>query len=146
MARAAFRASALDAAPLTSTVMNLLAPSPSRTTWVARSVSSSLSTPRKALSSGAVADWGLRFAARPVAASRTVSLVEVSLSTVIQLKEVRIPSLSNVRNTDAGNFASVNTNANIVAISGAIMPDPLAMPQRLTSVSPIRVRRIAPLG
>ena len=75
-----------------------------------------------------------------------MSLVEVSLSTVMQLKEVRIPSLSKARNTGAGSLASVKMNASIVAISGAIMPDPLAIPHRLTSVSPIQVRRIAPLG
>ena len=34
-------------------------------------------------------------------------------------------------------FASVNKNASIVAISGAIIPEPLAIPAIVTSVSPI---------
>ena len=66
--------------------------------------------------------------AAPVAASSSVSLVEVSPSTVMQLKERSEASRSSARSTGAGSLASVATKASMVAMSGAIMPDPLAMP------------------
>ncbi len=51
------------------------------------------------------------------------------------------------RNTDcrtgAAMGASVNTKASIVAISGAIMPAPLAMPLMVTAVPPSSTRAVA---
>jgi hypothetical protein len=43
-------------------------------------------------------------------------------------------------------LASVKTNASMVAMSGAIMPDPLAMPAMATSAPPIRAVAVAPFG
>ena len=82
----------------------------------------------------------------PVANSSTVSLVEVSLSTVVQLKLAATPRASIACKAAAGIAASVKTKQSIVAMSGAIMPLPLAMPQMRTSVSPIRAVRVAALG
>ena len=84
--------------------------------------------------------------AAPVAASSSVSLVEVSPSTVMQLKERSEASRSSARSTGAGSLASVATKASMVAMSGAIMPDPLAMPLIWTVTPPIRACRVASLG
>ncbi len=75
-----------------------------------------------------------------------MSLVEVSPSTVIALKLRATPLARSRRSKAAGSFASVATNASMVAISGAIMPEPLAMPLRTTGRPPIEVLRVAPLG
>src|SRR5262249_4996370 len=48
--------------------------------------------------------------------------------------------------TDLEIAASVNTNDSIVAMSGAIMPAPLAMPQIVTGVAPNRTIAAAPFG
>jgi hypothetical protein len=57
-----------------------------------------------------------------------VSDVEVSLSTVTELKVGPTPAESSDCSTGAGIFASVTTKDSMVAMSGAIMPAPLAMP------------------
>ena len=64
----------------------------------------------------------------PVANSRQVSLVEVSPSTVTLLKVVRTCRPSRARSTGGAIAASVTIKPSMVAMSGAIMPDPLAMP------------------
>jgi len=88
---------------------------------------------------------GARFAV-PVAKSRSVSEVDVSLSTVMALNEPRTPFLSSACRIGAGSAASVKTNERRVAMSGAIMPAPLAMPLIVTIVSPSGTRRVAPFG
>ena len=82
----------------------------------------------------------------PVANSSTVSEVEVSESTVVQLKLASTPRRSSPSSTEAGSFASVNTKHSMVAMSGAIMPLPLANPWMVTSVSPMRAVRTAAFG
>ena len=67
-------------------------------------------------------------AARPVAASISVSEVEVSPSTVMQLKVRAFARASIACSRLRSTAASVKTNASIVAMSGAIMPEPLAKP------------------
>ena len=81
-----------------------------------------------------------------MANSSTVSEVEVSESTVVQLKLASTPFFSSACMAPAGSFASVNTKHSIVAMSGAIMPLPLAMPVIRTSASPICAVRVAALG
>ena len=61
-------------------------------------------------------------------------------------KERSAPRVSRTRNTSAGSFASVKTKASMVAMSGAIMPEPLAMPLIVIVVSPIGTVRLAPLA
>src|SRR3546814_1322590 len=62
-----------------------------------------------------------------------VSLVEVSLSTVMHEKVVRLAALSAAWRKAGSTAASVNTKPSIVAMSGAIMPDPLTMPVSVTA-------------
>ena len=81
MASAWVRASASSRAPVTFTVTNLVAPSPSFTTWCARSRKTVSSASAKALSAAVTST-----PEAPVAPISSVSEVEVSLSTVMQLK------------------------------------------------------------
>ena len=64
----------------------------------------------------------------PVAASSTVSLVEVSESTVMRLKLFSTDAARHSCAVGESTAKSVNTKASMVAMSGAIMPLPLAMP------------------
>ena len=70
----------------------------------------------------------------------------MSESTVIELKLRSVPRASSRWRSGAGIFASVKTKASIVAMSGAIMPLPLAKPLSRTSSPPMRAVRVAPLG
>ena len=143
---ATFRAERDDAAPVTSMRTSFCAPSPSRTTCNARSSSRSSSLFAKSASArpplaGTRGCW-----AWPVANSSTVSEVEVSESTVVRLKLASTPSRSSASSASAGILASVATKQSIVAMSGAIMPLPLAMPLMRTSAPSMRATRVAVLG
>ena len=133
-------------APVTSMRISFCAPSPSRTTCSARSCSTSSS----ALRNGRMACLSSRSTrgclAWPVANSSTVSLVEVSLSTVVALKLCLTPRSSMSCSSPAGSLASVNTKHSIVAMSGAIMPLPLAIPLIRTGTPPISAVRVLALG
>jgi hypothetical protein len=82
----------------------------------------------------------------PVAKKSKVSEVEVSLSTVTQLKLLSAPFFSRACSTGAAIGASVKTKDSMVAMSGAIMPAPLAMPLRVTSMPPMVAVRVATFG
>ena len=71
-------------------------------------------------------------AALPVANIISVSEVEVSPSIVTALNVSATPSLSSVCNAGAEIAASVKIKDSMVAMSGAIMPAPLAMPLIVT--------------
>ena len=86
------------------------------------------------------------FPARPPAKRRMVSLVEVSPSTVIRLKLVGRAWRSSVFRTWGVAAASVKIKTNSVAISGWIMPEPLAMPARVNCLPPIIPCASAALG
>src|SRR6202011_3705511 len=86
------------------------------------------------------------FAADPVAKASSVSEVEVSLSMVSALNVSVTPSFNSARNADAEIGASVNTKDSMVAISGMIMPAPLAMPLMVTSVLPSLTVAVAIFG
>ena len=73
-----------------------------------------------------------RLAAAPVANAINVSEVDVSPSTVTALNVSATPSLSSVCSAGAEIGASVKMKDSMVAISGAIMPAPLAMPLIVT--------------
>ena len=74
----------------------------------------------------------------PLARTATVSFVEVSPSTVIELK-VRPTAAFSARESSAGGIAaSVAMNASIVAMFGSIMPEPFAQPRRRTCLPPTR--------
>ena len=68
----------------------------------------------------------------PLASRYTVSLVEVSVSTLMRLKLAAAAARRASRSTGAATAASVVTKPSMVAIDGAIMPLPLAMPPRVT--------------
>ena len=70
----------------------------------------------------------------------------MSLSTVIAWNERSHAASSSGCRSAAGSAASVNRNASMVAMSGWIMPEPLAMPATVTSVAPMRARAQAPLA
>ena len=84
--------------------------------------------------------------AAPVANSIRVSEVEVSPSTVTQLKLVAVPAVSSACSTACGRAASVKTKLSIVAMSGAIMPAPLAMPLIVTVTPSMAAWRVASFG
>jgi hypothetical protein len=67
----------------------------------------------------------------------TVSLVEVSLSTVMQLKVLSAISRVSFWRTGKAMRASVKMKPSIVAMSGAIMPEPFTKPAIRTSSPPI---------
>ena len=138
MANAMIWAASSDAAPVTSISTNFVAPSPSRTIWWARSSSTlsracwkspNRSSPMLEISSSICS---------PVANKRTVSLVEVSLSTVMRLNDRATAADSAVWSTSGATARSVKTNPSIVAMSGAIMPLPLAMPTMWAAVPSTR--------
>jgi hypothetical protein len=75
-----------------------------------------------------------------------VSLVDVSLSTVTALKLLSVAAESSDCSTSAAMGASVATKDSMVAMSGAIMPAPLAMPLTVTSASPSFTVAVAYFG
>ncbi len=135
-----------DSAPVTSMRMNLLAPSPSRTTRCASCRQRSSSAARNASAPGEAASTNGVFTAVPVANASTVSLVDVSLSTVMHEKLARFASARAFCRKAGSTAASVKMKPSIVAMSGAIMPDPLMMPTRFTRVLPTNALVAAPLG
>ena len=76
----------------------------------------------------------------------SVSLVEVSPSTVTQFSDLSAASASSFCSTPPGTLASVKTKPSMVAMSGAIMPEPLRKPLMVTVRSPILAWRVASLG
>ena len=135
-----------ETAPSTVTVTSLLAPSPSRTTSRASSCSTSPSVSAKIAARGSSAELMASMGALPVAKTRQVSEVEVSLSTVTALNERWISGCSSSCNTCAAIGASVNTKLSIVAIAGAIMPEPLAMPAMATGTPSKSTVAVASFG
>ncbi len=128
---------------------SLRAPSPSRATCSARLASTPWKAFVKALRRGSLAreifgaPWAL---AAPVAKASSVSEVEVSLSIVTALKVSSTPLFNSDCNAVAEIGASVNTNDSIVAMSGAIMPAPLAMPLMVTVALPSFTFAVATFG
>ena len=126
---------------------SLRAPSPSRATCSARLASTCANAARNAFSRGSLARaiFGAPRAA-PVAKTSNVSEVEVSPSTVTALKRVDDGLGQDRLQAGAAIGASVNTKDSIVAMSGAIMPAPLAMPLIVTVAPPIFACAVATFG
>ena len=70
----------------------------------------------------------------------------MSLSTVIALNERSAPAARSACRAGAAIAASVTTKASMVAMSGAIMPEPFAMPAMVTAAPSISAVAKAPLG
>ena len=120
-------ACASSAAPVTVHSSSLVAPSPSAAMQRHRWTVTVLSAAMKASNSGPSAVISA-FPAWPLARMTTMSLVEVSPSTLTILK-VRCTSLESAFCSMAGlTAASVVRNTSIVAMLGWIIPEPLAMP------------------
>ena len=130
------RHSAASRPPSTAIVMNLVAPSPSRTIACASSTATAVSAPRER----ARAADRRRARSAPSAPCRSrrstkLSLVDVSPSTVAQLNDrSAISRVSVAEHVRAAIGASVATNDSIVAMSGWIIPAPLAMPVTVTGM------------
>ena len=75
-----------------------------------------------------------------------MSDVDVSLSMVSALNVSSTPLLSSDCSTADDSGASVNTNDSMVAMSGAIMPAPLAMPLMVTLALPSLTVAVATFG
>ena len=82
----------------------------------------------------------------PVAISTKESLVEVSPSTVMQLKDSSAASLTSRSSIGWLIAASVATKPSMVAMFGRIMPAPLAMPVIVAAVAPAPTLREAALA
>ena len=146
---AIFRADALVVAPSTMISTSFRAPSPSRATCSERSASTSRNALVNAFSRGSLARliFGAPLAAaEPVANASRVSDVEVSLSMVTALKVSSTPLLSSDCSTADDSGASVKTNDSMVAMSGMIMPAPLAMPLMVTLALPSFTVAVATFG
>ena len=87
-----------------------------------------------------------RDAAAPVAKASSVSDVDVSPSMVTALKVSVTPSRRRACSADAEIGASVKTKDSMVAISGAIMPAPLAIPLMTTLALPSFASAVATFG
>ena len=87
-----------------------------------------------------------RLRAAPVAKASSVSEVEVSPSIVTALNVSTTASETIACSAGAAIGASVKTNDSMVAMSGAIMPAPLAMPLIVTVASPSFARAVATFG
>ncbi len=146
---AILRADFFDTAPSTMISTSLRAPSPSRATCSARSASTARKAFANSFRRGSLARliFGAPFAAAvPVAKASKVSEVEVSPSMVTALKVSSTPLFNSDWSAPAAIGASVNTNASMVAISGAIMPAPLAMPLIVTFALPSFTVAVATFG
>src|SRR6516164_72478 len=87
-----------------------------------------------------------RSAAAPVAKASSVSEVDVSPSIVTALNVSATAAFNSPCKAGALSGASVNTNDSIVAMSGAIMPAPLAMPLMTTVAEPSLAVAVATFG
>src|SRR5580658_49728 len=121
--RAAWWAAASLSAPTTRTCETLVAPSASSTICSARDTQTSDSAAVSAPSDG--------LEPAPLAMTRTVSLVEVQPSTVMELNETPTAACSAACSVCVSTAASVVHNANMVAMLGASMAAPLAIPPML---------------
>ena len=114
-ARATRSASAALAAPVTSMVTSLWAPSPSRTIILASVWQSSVSPPWNHCS---IFPPLISTLERPLERISTVSFVEVSPSTEIRLKEAPTAAVRSFRSSPGRAAASVVTKASMVAMRG----------------------------
>jgi len=121
-------ASWLDMAPLTIISTHLLAPSPSFTRLLARLLSTCSS---RTWNSPACSRLSMETLDCPLASISVVSLVLVSPSIQILLSVLFTPDTSSFCNRSWGMDMSVHMKHSMVAILGAIIPEPLAIPTRL---------------
>ena len=147
IARAARRASASLAAPVTRMSITLVPPSASATIWCAKLAhTASRAASNAAASADPSAISPAPFIASPLASSTIVSLVDMCPSTVRRLKVAPAARTSIARRTAGSIAASVARNASVVAMFGAIMPTPFADPPIVTVRPAMRIRAPACFG
>ena len=112
----------------TTTSSSFVAPSPSRAICL---VSDSATTPSACSSSSPSTG-----PAAPLASTTAVSLVDVSVSMLTQLNVRSTTRRKRSSSSAASTSASVTSTAIIVAMSGSIIPTPLAMPTTRAGPSP----------
>ncbi len=140
------RHSSRVAPPSTTRVMNLVAPSPSRTIACDRTCATS-STHSASRVNSAVPSPSMRgLPARPVATRTKESFVEVSPSTVTALNERSATKRTMSCRVSPPTAASVATNPSMVAMLGWIIPAPLAMPVTVIFAPSITTWRETALG
>src|SRR3990172_6765693 len=146
IASPARRASSSLAAPMTVTAITLVAPSPSRTIWWARCWVRATSASRNSAYPGSSGERSNAAPAAPVASRKIVSLVLVSPSTLIRLKDRPTAKRSARWSSGGSTAASVVTSESVVAMRGWIIPAPLAMPPSVTACPPISIWTAPVLG
>jgi len=145
IASAHSRAMASVGAPVTTTSIILVAPSPSAA--MARAISPSRSPSAFSSTSRSGPGSEMRgFPARPLASAKTQSLVDISPSTDTMLN-VRWTARPSVSCRALGvTAASVVTTQSAVASCGASMPDPLQIAETITDLPPRVNSRAAIFG
>ena len=140
------RHSSVSAPSSTVMVMNLVAPSPSRTIACASVRATSVMAASKAWPSALARSVTGALPAWPVAITMKLSLVEVSPSTVTRLNEASASCLASAGSSSGATAASVARKPSMVAMLGRIMPAPLEMPVTLTVLPPTWAWRLAALA
>src|SRR5688572_5924573 len=135
-----------DSPSSTWMVMNLVAPSPSRTMACARSCATSTTVTESWPNSCVPSPRISGLPARPVATSRSVSLVEVSPSTEMALNERLATRRARYCSESSAMQASVAITPSMVAMLGSIMPAPLAIPVTVIVRPSITTSRETALG
>src|SRR3569833_3463348 len=142
---AVLRHSSTLAPSSTVMVMNLVAPSPSRTiicaSTCARSVTAADSCAYSVVLMSEISAWPA-----PVAINMKESLVDVSPSIVMQLNDWSAACFTKCSSTGCATLASVAMNPSIVAMFGLIMPAPLLFPVKVTALPLMLTTRVAALG
>ena len=133
--RARSRATSASTAPRTHTSTSFVAPSPSSAIARARSTHREEMAASNAGQSGCDSS-SIGAPERPFASRNTASFVLMSSSTVRLLKLARTARRRPLWSATSEAAASVVRKASIVAISGAIMPDPLQNAAIVTSTPP----------
>ena len=128
------------------TVMNLVAPSPSRTMACANHCATSISVCLRSWAASVLQAVTKLLPAWPVAMTTKESLVEVSPSMVMRLKEASANSLARAFMSEASMAASVAMKPSMVAMLGRIMPAPLEMPVTVMVFPSICTCRLTALG
>mmetsp|Transcript_11775 Transcript_11775/g.25250 ORF Transcript_11775/g.25250 Transcript_11775/m.25250 type:complete len:303 (+) Transcript_11775:438-1346(+) len=141
--RATTRASSSLLAPVTEISTRHVAPSPSQAMDLARPCSSAVSAASSFWPSALAASVMVALPAAPLARPMTQSLVLVSPSTVIWLKEAMEARLTIAFHASALTAASHVTTESMVAMLGWIIPEPLHMPPMCTVLPPMFTCRAA---
>mmetsp|Transcript_27628 Transcript_27628/g.86402 ORF Transcript_27628/g.86402 Transcript_27628/m.86402 type:complete len:464 (-) Transcript_27628:13-1404(-) len=122
------RASSADGAPRTATRSTCVVPSPLRATSAASWSHTRFSAASNSASASSRSAVGAGSSTRPLEKRTSESEVDWSASMDMQLKEASAAAASMRCSSARGTATSVSTKESMVAMSGSIMPAPLAVP------------------